>query len=102
MLFYLRTGGKKYGFTSQEVFWGLGYSFANLVSAGLSGYELGGLVDIVDRPHPDGSLITDGQTIWFVNNGIAQGFVSMEEFTAKGFRVEWVVKLNEKDIKIIN
>lgn len=98
-VYIIGTGGKKYGFTSQEVFWGLGYSFANLVTADLTDCELGGLVDSVDRPHPDGSLvIEDAGTVWFINYKKRLGFPSLNSLIQYDVDLKNIIKANRFDL----
>lgn len=100
-VYMIGTSGKKYGFTSEEIFLGLGYSFEYLVNADLSDYELGGLVDSVDRAHPDGSLVVDNSgTVWFINHGKRKGFVSMDELTSFGFSIKNIIKANDFDLNL--
>ncbi|MBI3952579.1 MAG: hypothetical protein HY336_01320 [Candidatus Doudnabacteria bacterium] len=98
-VYMIGTGGKKYGFTSQEIFWGLGYSFENLVTEDVSNYELGGLVDTVERAHPDGSLVVDKDgVVWFINFG-HRALVDRKDFLS--FNNKQLVIINNHDLKLI-
>ena len=98
-VYIVGTGGKKYGFISEEVFKGLGYNFDNLVSADISDYELGGYVYTVNGPHPDGSLVRDDSgAVWVINFGKRFGFSSEE--LSKSFEMNNIIKANWYDLNL--
>jgi len=106
-VYIIGNNGKKFGFISEQVFWDLGYTFENAVKADVSGYELGGLIQTAEAPHPNGSLVLNNGIIWYINNDQRVAFISMESFLSYGFKIEQIVSANEFDMaltedKIIN
>ena len=97
---YMIGDGKKYGFVSAEVFLGMGFRFEQVIFDNLSSYEMGEAVSSLNQPHPSGSLIYDGQTIWFVSGQKHLGFATMEEFVSAGFEVSQVVAINQADLEL--
>ena len=87
----------KRGFTSESVFKSLGYSFANLPKINLNDYPTGDPIGNATLPHPDGALVLDGQTIWWIRNNQKTGFESMVVFATYGFNLSRVVPANSAD-----
>jgi len=100
-VYMIGDGGKKYGFTSGEVFIGQGFSFSYVQLADISSYTLGGLISATSEGHPGGTLVTDGHTVWQIQNGQLFGFPTMEIFRSYGFGLKTIVKINPKD-KLLN
>jgi hypothetical protein len=102
-VYQIGTNGKKYGFVSADVFLGLGYNFGNLMTADLSKYETGELINSINRAHPDGTLVIEGQTIWFINNGKRNGIVDIDSFDSHGFQLKNIVLINsfDKDLEAL-
>ncbi len=94
------SGNTKRGFATADVFKALGYSFANLPKINLSDYPVGPVITDQTQPHPDGSLVLDGKTIWWINSGQKQGFESMAVFNTYGFTLGRVVKANPGDLQL--
>ena len=93
--------GRKFGFASEEVFRALGFSFANLVSADLSNYQSGNVINNSAAPHPDGSLVVDlTGTVWFMSHGSRLGIPTWDEFIAHGFNSDSLVPANEFDSEV--
>jgi hypothetical protein len=90
----------KRGFTSSTVFNALGYKFANLPKINLSDYPAGAPIGDVNQPHPDGALVKEGNTIWWIRNGQKSGFDSMLTFNTYGFSLSRVVPANAADVAL--
>lgn len=99
-VYMIGAGNTKRGFASAIVFKALGYSFSNLPKINLSDYPAGPAVTVATDPHPDGSLVLDGKTIWWINNGQKSGFESMAVFSTYGFSLSRVVKANAADLAL--
>lgn len=99
-VYIIGNNGKKFGFISEQVFLGLGYAFANVITADLSNFGLGGLVESANAAHPSGSLVINNGIIWYINNGLRSGFPSMEIFNSLGFDLNQVVSANDYDLKL--
>jgi peptidoglycan/xylan/chitin deacetylase (PgdA/CDA1 family) len=90
----------KRGFASAKVFKALGYSFANLPKINLSDYPAGIPVTLAQAPHPEGSLVLNGQTVWWVGGNSRQGFESEAVFNTYGFNFGRTVKANAADMAL--
>ncbi len=90
----------KRGFVSAEVFKALGYSFSGLPKINLSDYTVGPVISNSTDPHPEGALVLDGQTVWWVLNGTRQGFESEAVFNTYGFSFTKVVQSNAADMAL--
>ncbi len=91
----------KRGFTSSEVFRGLGYTFRNLFTINLSDYNLGSNIENMSEAHPEGSLVrsSDG-TVWWLKNGKRLGFESEQVFRTYGFTFDRLVPANSADMAL--
>ncbi|HYF97714.1 MAG TPA: hypothetical protein VD770_01895 [Coxiellaceae bacterium] len=94
---YMVTGNKKYGFVSEEVFLNLGFSYANVKIGDLSRIEPGNLIETANIPHPEGSLIKQGDTIWLVKDGKRYGFPSMEVLNSYQIHINNLIDSNIYD-----
>ncbi|MDE2312380.1 MAG: carboxypeptidase regulatory-like domain-containing protein [Patescibacteria group bacterium] len=99
-VYMIGDNGTKRGFVSAQVFKALGYSFTNLPKINLSDYPSGPVISAAGQPHPDGSLVLDGRTIWWVMNGQREGFQSMVVFNTYGFSLKRLVKANSADLAL--
>lgn len=99
-VYMIGTGSTKRGFTTAAVFTALGYSFSSsgLLSINLTDYTVGPVVSSSTEAHPDGSLIIDGATIWWLRGIQRQGFESMTVFSTYGFSLARVVPANSADM----
>ncbi len=97
-IYIIGNGGKKYGFTNEGAFLGMGFKFESVLLGDLTRYELAGVIAYPDQIHPNGSLVWDGHTIWFINYEKRHGFATMEEFTLAGFELKQVIKMNQADL----
>jgi len=96
-VYMIGTGSTKRGFVSANVFKALGYSFANLPKINLADYPVGPAIGTATEVHPDGSLVKEGQTIWWIRGNVKQGFESMAVFNTYGFSLSRVVTSNAAD-----
>ena len=99
-VYMIGAGGTKSGFASAAVFKALGYSFAGLLKINLADYPLGPVIDSASQAHPDGSLVLDGKTIWWIKGGQRLGFASMAVFNTYGFSLSRVVKADAADLAL--
>jgi hypothetical protein len=95
---YMIGQNNKRGFTSASVFRDLGYRFDNALSINLSDYTVGNVISSSTEAHPDGSLVLDGNTVWWILGGVKQGFESQQVFDTYGFTYNLVVKANTADM----
>jgi len=96
-VYMIGTGGTKRGFTSASVFTQLGYNFAKLPKINLSDYPAGSPVGDAALAHPDGALVLDGKTVWWIRGNTRQGFQSEAVFNTYGFSFGKTVKANVAD-----
>ncbi|MEJ0021012.1 MAG: hypothetical protein WDN47_00325 [Candidatus Doudnabacteria bacterium] len=96
-VYMIGTGSTARGFTSADVFMALGYSFGGLPRINLADYPVGPVIGSTTDAHPDGSLVLDGNTIWWLQGGQKQGFESMAVFNTYGFSLSRVVPANDSD-----
>jgi hypothetical protein len=99
-VYMIGIGSTKRGFVSSAVFKALGYSFVGLPKINLIDYPTGDPISDSNLAHPDGSLVFQGQTIWWLRNGQKSGFESMVVFNTYGFSVSKVLKGNAADFAL--
>ena len=100
---YQVSGGTKHGFTSAAVFTGLGFSFANVMSAGsLSSVPAGANLDNSSAAHLEGTFVNSGGTIWRISATGRQGVPSPEVFYSHGGQWGEVVGANSADLSLAN
>ncbi len=97
-VYMIGTGNTKRGFATADVFKALGYSFANLPKINLSDYPAGPAITIATDTHPEGALVLEGKTVWWILGGVRQGFESMAVFNTYGFATSKIVKANAADL----
>src|SRR3989344_4152685 len=100
---YMIADGKKRGFTSAEIFHGLGYQFNQAIPVDLSDYPAADPITAADAVHPDGALVldkTDGRTVWWVLGSGRKGFQSAEVFFTYGFAFDKIVPANDADMAL--
>ena len=83
-----------------SVFTGLGYNLSGVPKINLSDYPTGAPIGSASEPHPEGALVKEGQTIWWIRNGQKTGFESMQVFNTYGFSLGDVTKANPADIAL--
>lgn len=66
----------------------------------MSDYPTGPVINNATAAHPDGSLLQDNKTIWWLRFGKRIGFESMTVFNTYGFSLSRVVKSNKADLAI--
>lgn len=99
-VYMIGTGSTKRGFVSSAVFKALGYSFSGLPKINLTDYPTGDPISDSNLAHPDGSLVFQGQTIWWLRDGKKSGFESMVVFNTYGFNVSKVLQGNTADFAL--
>src|SRR3989344_252649 len=99
-VFMIGLNGTKRGFTSAEVFNQLGYSFVGLLKINLADYTAGPVIASGTEVHPEGALILDHGTVWWVKNGQRMGFESEAVFKTYGFTFGRVVASNATDMAL--
>ena len=96
-VYMVGTGATKRGFTSSDVFEALGYTFTGLLKINLSDYLSGSPIGDANLAHPDGALVKDGATIWWIRGTQKIGFESMAVYNTYGFSLSKVVPANAAD-----
>jgi hypothetical protein len=99
-VYMIGQNGTKRGFTTAEVFIALGYSFANLPVIDLTDYTAGPVIDSATAVHPDGALVLNQGTVWWVKGSERQGFQSEAVFKTYGFSFAKVVSANAEDMAL--
>jgi hypothetical protein len=99
-VYMIGTGSTKRGFASADVFNGLGYNFNDLARINLSDYSVGPAVGDASLAHPDGALVLDNGTVWWLLGGNRLGFESVAVFNTYGFSWNKIVKANAADINL--
>lgn len=94
---YIIYQGKKYGFTSREVFEDLGYNFANVYLGDLSAYPEGGQITRSDIAHSYGTIVNSKGTLFLMTPFGKQGIPSMAIAQSNKLRLEKVVPANAAD-----
>jgi hypothetical protein len=99
-VYMVGTNGTKRGFATAETFWGLGYKFQDLMKIDMSDYPAGPAINSPAEVHPDGALVLDGKTVWWIRGATRQGFESMAVFNTYGFSVSKIVPANQADLNL--
>jgi hypothetical protein len=99
-VYMVGTNGTKRGFATADAFKQLGYSFANLPKINLSDYQPGPAITSASDSHPEGALVLEGKTVWWVKNNTREGFESMAVFNTYGFATTKIVKSNTADLAL--
>lgn len=95
---YQVSNGQKYGFTSAEVFLGLGFNFAMAKNGTLHALPEGPAISTASRKHLDGTLLRSATgTIWMWDNSTAKAFPSAAVFHSYGGNFAEVVDANASD-----
>ncbi|MBI2356194.1 MAG: carboxypeptidase regulatory-like domain-containing protein [Candidatus Doudnabacteria bacterium] len=100
-IYMIGSNGTKRGFTSESVFKGLGYNFKDIPKINLSDYPPGPPVADSALTHPDGALVLDGKTVWWIRGNTRQGFESEAVFNTYGFKFSNVTKVNPADKALV-
>jgi hypothetical protein len=99
-VYMIGTGYTKRGFVSASVFAGLGYNFKNLPKINLIDYPAGAPIGSAAQAHPDGALVLDHGTVWWILGNARQGFESAAVFNTYGFDWNKIVKANSADMAL--
>ncbi len=94
---YIINSGKKRGFTSPEVFNGLGYKYSQAVKGNLSLYQTGEPIGSATAPHPEGALIKIGTGLFKITSGGKQAIKTMSIFNSWKWSMDRVMTANEAD-----
>ncbi len=94
---YLVSGSGRTGFTSEAVFKGLGYTYANVYNGDTSYMVTQSPVSSSNVKHPDGSLVNDNGTLYIINNDTKLGVPSMKVLESWGYWLSDVVPANNFD-----
>ncbi|MBI2607922.1 MAG: hypothetical protein HYW51_03800 [Candidatus Doudnabacteria bacterium] len=100
-LVYLVANGQKRGFVSGSVFTGLGFSFANIMSAAVNTFAdlpTGANLESATERHSAGVLVNASGTIWQMTATGRKGIASMSVFNSHGFSLAKVVTANSADL----
>ena len=89
--------GMKRGFTSADVFYGLGYNFSQAVPGNLSQYPTGENIDSAEKPHPQGALVSIGPAIYKVTSSGRVGIPNAKVFNSWKWSWDKVVPVNVAD-----
>lgn len=94
---YIVYRGSKTGFTTADAFLGLGYTFGN-VDQTYTGLPVSGrTVWTAAAPHPWGSWVKSGQTVYFVHENGLIPVTAYDIFLQNGGQDRWVVPMNGYD-----
>ena len=96
-VFMIGLNGAKRGFTSFDVFKGLGYNMTGVPKIDLSDYPSGSPIGSASEPHPEGALVKEGKTVWWIRGNQKTGFESMQVFNTYGFKISDVARANTAD-----
>jgi len=95
---YQVSGGKKYGFTSADVFLGQGFNFTMVKPGNLSSLSEGTAIKNAGAKHLDGTMLRSANgTVWTWDNGVAKAFPSAAIFFSHGGGFAEVVNANASD-----
>src|SRR3989344_4703869 len=104
-LVYLVANGQKRGFVSGSVYTGLGFNWANVVTAAVNTFAdlpMGANLESATERHTFGVLVNDSGTIWQMTATGRKGVPSMEVFNSYGFSFARVVAANAADLAAAN
>lgn len=94
---YVISGGMKYGFPTEAVFKGQGYSYSNATWADVSWMSMGGVVNDAAQAHVPGTLVNNGGTVQLVGNSGLMGIPDIATFNSWGYSFAKVVPANAAD-----
>ena len=94
---YQVSDGKKFGFTSANVFLGQGFKFEMVRNGNLSRLQEGQAINNSNSKHLDGTLLNSNGTIWTWADGVAKAFPSEAIFYSHGGNYNQVVPANSND-----
>jgi hypothetical protein len=94
---YFITAGQKAGFTSEAVFKGLGFSFANSSFADVSWMQTAANIDSTTQAHRPGALVNNAGTVYLVGPNGLLGIPDLATFNSFGYSFKNVVPANAAD-----
>ena len=102
---YLIGNGQKRGFTTPEVYTGLGYSFTGssivvpeaTYTSTFATYTTGAVINSASEVHPNGALVDVDGTVFQVSNGTLVGIPSQAVMNSRGLSLDNVVTANAAD-----
>ncbi len=94
---YQVSDGKKYGFTSAEVFLGQGFKFEMVKNGNLSKLVEGKAISQAGAKHLNGTLLNSNGMIWTWEDSEAKAFPSEAVFFSHGGNYTQVVAANSND-----
>jgi hypothetical protein len=94
---YIITSNVRQGFASEKAFRELGYSFNNVYPGDTSFMTAINPINSSARPHPDGTVINDKGTLYFIWSGWRVGIPNMAVFDSWGYWLSEVVPANSHD-----
>jgi hypothetical protein len=95
---YVIENGFKRGFTSMEVFTGLGYKMSNVITADTSGIPAGPDITTIEIRHPVGTLVVHEGTVYMLGAMLRYPFPSQEVFLSWGYDFNDIVPANSYDL----
>jgi hypothetical protein len=99
-VYMVGVNGTKRGFASVDAFKGLGYKFESLARVNMGDYPSGAAITSASETHPDGALVLEGKTVWWIRGAVRQGFESAEVFSTYGFSFSKIVAANAADLAL--
>jgi hypothetical protein len=97
-IYIITSDGIRQGFASEQVFRGMGYSFANVIPGDSSFMVTAGPLNSSAQVHPSGSVVNDNGTLYYMqSSGARLGIPSMAAFNSWGFKLREVVAANSYD-----
>ncbi|HLD56570.1 MAG TPA: hypothetical protein VJA00_03020, partial [Candidatus Omnitrophota bacterium] len=66
----------------------------------LSDYTVGPVINLTSEAHPEGALVLDQGTVWWIKNSSRLGFASDVVFSTYGFTFGRVVAANAADMAL--
>ncbi|MEO8065764.1 MAG: hypothetical protein ABI643_02820 [Candidatus Doudnabacteria bacterium] len=94
---YLITESKRAGFTSSDIFTGLGFNFKYVLTGDVSFLSATQNIDNAAQAHRPGTLVNDDGTIKLVASGGSVGIPSMDVLDSWGYSLTDVVAANPAD-----
>lgn len=94
---YVISGGSKYGFPTEAIFKGQGYTYANAMWADVSWMPMGGVINSADAAHLPGTLVNNAGTVQLVGNTGLMGVPDLATFNSWGYSFAKVVPANSND-----
>lgn len=94
---FIVSGGMKYGFPTEAIFKGQGYSYSTAMWADMSWMATGGVVNAADAAHLPGTLINNNGTVQLVGNSGLLGVPDLATFNSWGYSFAKVVPANAND-----